>query len=214
MDKNEQLIMVVKKGALFDSSNEYFEGFQHYHKTDYESIISQNIQYVARGSAEQNPDYKQPIPYCIIFNPTLGKIYAYSRAVEDSKYHEKRLQGKWSWGVGGHIEKQEESEENPIKQALLREIKEELEMNGGIGDARILGYINDDRDNVGKVHFGILYVIETNATEIKPRDGEIEKGEFKTLDELREICSSPDFIVEGWSEISLEPLELFLQNLK
>lgn len=209
MDKDEQLVMVVNKNLLL---GECFQGFKSHGREDYESVILRNAEYIKRGLAEKSPEYKQPIPYCIILNPSTGKIYAYKRAVEDSKYHEKRLQGKWSWGVGGHVEKYEEKSENPIKDALLRELQEEIDIGGEIKNIRVLGYINDDKDDVGIVHFGILYIVETDATEIKLRDKEIEKGEFKTIGELREICSSPEFVVENWSQISLEALEFFLQN--
>ena len=119
------------------------------------------------------------------------------------------MQGKWSFGIGGHIEKPDIIGKNPIHSSMLRELQEEVETQGKTIPV-VLGYINDDKDSVGKVHFGILYAAITNLEIIKPKDLEIAEGRLRSLSEIEKICSNPDFIVEGWSQIALEPLRKFL----
>jgi len=203
--------MVIDKEILFDFDTDYFEGFKPRNEVDYESRILKNFCYMKRRLAEKDPTYKQPISYSIIVNPTLKQVFAYQRSARDSKYSEKRLQGKWSWGIGGHIEKFDTQNGNPIHTSMLRELKEEVEINGTI-KPKILGYINNDSDEVGKVHFGILYVIETNAKIVKPKDPEIDNGKLRPIRELKKTCSSPEFTLEEWSRISLEPLKQYLQK--
>ena len=72
--------------------------------------------------------------------------------------------------------------------------------------------INDDSNDVGKVHFGVLYVVETNSEIVTPKDSEIDNGRLRTIDELEKICSSSDFAVEEWSRISLEPLKQYFSD--
>ncbi len=208
--KTEKFIMVVPCKLLFGSN--YFEGFRPQSETDHASRILANFTYMKRGLAEQDPTHKQPIGYSIIVNPVLKKVFAYQRASHDAKYGEKRLQGKWSWGVGGHIEKMDTDAGNPLEMSMRRELGEEVSISGSI-TPKILGYINNDSDDVGKVHFGILYLIETDSLEVKPNDEEIDNGKMRTIGELEEICASPSFAVEEWSRIALEPLKQYFRTL-
>ena len=99
---------------------------------------------------------------------------------------------------------------------MLRELKEEVPRDilfKAIGGPRILGYINDDSEPVGRVHFGVLYVLKTNSEKIVPNDPAIARCEFRTIKELEKICSSPEVAVEGWSKIVLEPLKEYMTAL-
>lgn len=199
--------MVVSTEALL--SQRYFEGFLSSHEHDYQGLILGNFKYLRRGDAEVDPTHKQPISYCVIVNPELKKVFAYQRAVKDEQYTEQRLQGKWSWGIGGHIEEVDADNGNPIHESMLRELWEEVEIEGTM-NIKTLGYINYDNDDVSKVHFGILYLIETNATEVKPKDAEVAQGGFYSLAELEDICKSPECTVEAWSQIAMEPLREYM----
>ena len=207
---SEKLIMVVGQELLFGT--DYFEGFKPQNETDYESRILKNFKYMKRSLAEEDPTHKQPIGYCMIVNPKTKRIFAYQRSSHDAKYGEKRLQGKWSWGVGGHIDKPDVADGNPLHASVMRELEEEVEI-GGETALRVLGYINNDSDDVGKVHFGVLYVVETDSAEVKPTDSEIDDGKMRPVEELERICSSPEFKVEEWSRIALEPLKQYLDSL-
>ena len=205
--KNEKLIMVVRKDLLFNG--DYFQGFRPQNKVDYESRILKNFTYMKRGLAEENTNYKQPIGYALIVNTNLKKVFAFQRSSHDSKYKEKRLQGKWSWGVGGHIEKFDLENGNPISISMLRELEEEVSI-GSTVKSKVLGYVNDDFDDVGSFHFGILYIFETTSKDVKPKDPEIDNGKLRNIKELEDICLNPYFRVEGWSKIALEPLKRYL----
>lgn len=203
--KSEKLIMVVPREILL--GNESFQGFRPQDQIDYESRILDNFKFMKRGLAEKDPTYKQPISYAIIINPNLKQIFAYQRSAKDSNYTEKRLQGNWSWGVGGHIEIFDKNI-NPLRSSMLRELEEEAYIDGHV-NPRFLGYINDDSNDVGRVHFGVLYVVETDSKIVQPKDPEIDNGGLRTIEELEKICSSSDFTVEEWSRISLEPLKQY-----
>ena len=202
MDKFDKEILVVDRSSLFAEG--YFQGFAPSNSLDYYQIIQDNYFYKRRGDVEPDPAFKQPIAYAVIANSETKHIFAYQRSAGES-YNEPRLRGKWSWGIGGHIDKIDESDKDPILASLLREVQEEIEIES-FGDPKILGYINDDQTAVGAVHFGLLYLIETDTKSIKPKDKEISWGGFMAYDQLEEICVLNDKNVESWSEITLEPI--------
>ena len=95
---------------------------------------------------------------------------------------------------------------------MFREINEEIHITEqSTIEPLVLGYINDDSNDVGKVHLGILYLIKTNAEQIFPKDSEIEQGKFVYFHELEDIFSKNEF--EIWSKIAFEPLKGFFEDL-
>jgi len=201
-------IMVVKRKTLF--GDDYFEGFRSVNEVDYQSRILKNFEWMERTIAENNSSYKQPIAYMMIVNPNLRQVFVYQRSSKDAAYPEKRLQGNYSWGLGGHVEKLDIENRNPVLASRLRELKEEVEICGSV-NPKLLGYINNDTNDVGKVHFGILYIIETDTTIIQPKDPEVESGALIPLEEIDRISSSLDFPIDEWSRIALLPLKLYLK---
>ena len=202
MDKFDKEILVLDRATLFAEG--YFQGFSPADTIDYFQIIQDNYFYKRRGDVEPDPAFKQPIAYVIIANRETKHIFAYQRSATES-YNESRLRGKWSWGIGGHVDKIDDEKKDPILTSLLREIDEEIDIES-FDEPKILGYINDDQTEVGSVHFGILYLIETDAKTVKPKDDEISWGGFMAYDQLEEICILNESNVETWSEISLEPI--------
>lgn len=206
MNKFDKKILVVDRATLFAEG--YFQGFSPVEHLDYFQTIQDNYFYKRRGDAEADSAFKQPIAYAVIANKETHHIFAYQRSATDS-YHESRLRGKWSWGIGGHIDKIDSEDNDPILSSLLREINEEIDI-ASFDEPRILGYINDDQTEVGAVHFGLLYLLETSEKTIKPKDAELSWGGFMAYDQLEEICVLNESSVESWSEISLEPIRKVL----
>ena len=205
MNKFDKQILVIDRKTLFGNSG--FQGFSDAARLDYYSRIRENYTYKRRGDVEENPDYKQPIAYVMIINPDERKVFAYQRA-GDENYHENRLRGKWSWGIGGHIDKVDSEDGDPVMTSLKRELQEEVGLVQ-YDHPNLVGYINDDLTQVGQVHFGLLFVIETTEP-INAMDAEISWGGFVDLQELKKIKDAPDTSVESWSEISFTALQEIL----
>ena len=218
--KFDKFILAIKRDNLF-SDEDNFQGFCSSDESDFVSKILKNYEWLRRGDIENNPEIKHPISYCVIVNPDTKRIFSYIRSNRDENYSEKRLYGKLSVGVGGHIEKEDCSGNNPIESAMLRELKEEVTINGKI-NPKIFGYINDDHQynddtnegkiSVGRVHFGLLYLIETDAEEVFPNDSEIAEGKFRTMEELEKLQLESGITTETWSKISLVVLENYFGN--
>ena len=100
-----------------------------------------------------------------------------------------------------------------LKKSMLREFVEEVEVHGDIlGEPKVLGYINYDNDDVSKVHFGILYLVEVIG-EVSPKDSEVAQGGFIDLEQIEGILSNPDLVVEAWSKIAINPLKNYIRCL-
>lgn len=196
IDKNELKIMVVERDVLF--RNRSFDGFIGRKEFDFENIILSNFEFMRRGDAESDLMYKQPIAYAVIMN-NKEEIFVYRRA-KNANYHERRLRGKWSVGIGGHIELFDNGE-NPIEISLRRELREEV----NVKDARLelLGYINDDSNDVGKVHFGVLYLAKVKEDPVIS-DKENIDGKMHPILEIKTMVQNEDF--EDWSRIALKHL--------
>jgi len=205
-DKMQKEIFAVNRDDLF--LEDYFQGYVPCKPVDYHSRITKSGFYSKRGNIENDSSIKHPIPYAVIVNPNTKKIFVYQRA---KSHDEQRLSRKLSIGVGGHVEISEVGyDKDPIRATMLIELNEEVKIHGEMRP-KLLGYINDDSDDVGKVHLGLLYLIETDAMEVSPLHPEIARGSLKSLEEIQGLFSNPDFEVENWSRIALIPIIEFLK---
>lgn len=199
-------VMVVERDVLLGERS--FQGFSPAAAYDYESIILRSSRYAPRRNVEQDPSFKQPIAYCVITNPSASLVFAYRRATGEGEYDEERLRGKWSIGIGGHIGLADsDASPDPIRASMQRELEEELFWEGPFRP-RIIGYINDDVDMVGKVHFGLLYLTETDALKISPRTEEISVARMVSAREWGAMIASGNDAIEGWSLIATRVLLL------
>jgi predicted NUDIX family phosphoesterase len=199
-------IMVIKREILF--SERQFTGFIKVDDYDFQTMILNNYEWLSKIIAEENPSFKQPIGYVVFINKRLKQVFFYMRSDNSKNYSETRLQGKYSIGVGGHIEKTDAKSANPILTSAIREVFEEVSFKD-LYKLQHMGYVNNE-DKVGGVHFGILYFIETDYENIIPKDPEILGGQFVDMRTLEEICSDTNNEVEEWTKICLEPLRTYL----
>lgn len=209
MGKFDKQIVCVNTADLL--GKEFFRGFMPASSVFGERILKHSHSR-RRGDVEEDPSVKQLIAYALVVHPATKTVFAFQRSADAAKYAEKRLHGKWSWGVGGHSEMVEGVNE-PVETALRRELAEEVGLTDGY-ELELLGFINDDRDSVSMVHFGVLYLAKVKKPDLKPADGELAHGSFLSIDELRKIDRSPDCTVESWSQIALEPLAAVLDGRK
>ena len=156
-----------------------------------------------RDLMEKDYRFKQIIPYVLIFNE--AKILLYKRSEMSD---EERLYNKYSIGIGGHIEKNdrdlvfENSYEKNISNfysAMIREVKEEVGINSQKSDFKIIGFINDDSNDVGKVHLGVVAVLSINSKDIL-FTGEREIVINRELVDVSKIEQNEEYL-ESWSAI-------------
>ena len=196
-----EFVYVVPRERLFPDC--YPQGLSLLGATEQEALegrIQEHGFFVERTYAERTPLLKQVIPYTIV--QVDERVLVMQRLPRGG---ERRLYGKLSIGVGGHINPEDHAEgESPIDRGARREIAEELEIRG-VYDLRIAGLLNDDSNPVGAVHVGIVQVAQVQGT-VSIREGNVLEGRLVDREELSHLrMRSEDF--ETWSSILLDRLE-------
>lgn len=165
-----------------------------------------NNLFLPRSAAEEDPTYKQLIPYLVIRHG--DRVLHYVRGKSGG---EARLHAKGSIGIGGHINDgdthAEHFNQSAYRRAVERELNEELAI---IGPWRLktAALLNDDATDVGRVHLGIVHVVEVESPEISPREDAIRDLEFLTAAQLAPRGEQ----LENWSLICLGGLDRLLRS--
>ena len=162
--------------------------------------------FMPRSQAEDNPDFKQIIPYVLIRQGEQWLHY-----VRGKGSGEKRLVAKGSIGVGGHINPEDQSlfdsGRDFYDRAVQRELHEELRIDGEFR-THIVALLNDDSTSVGKVHLGVVHLCELTHENVSRGEASLTELRFLSLQELRQRREQ----LESWSQYCLDHLEV-LANL-
>lgn len=196
--------VLVVPTALFRDLG-YFHGFS----TDVHRYLphlfeGNHIEYRPRSEMEEDPSFKQLIPY-VIFSWTdqagVMQLFEYQRGGGQG---ERRLHAKRSVGVGGHISSDDAAAgqmENVYREGMRRELAEEVIIDTAY-DETIAGLINDDDTPVGRVHLGIVHLAKLAEPRLAPREADILDAGFRPVDD---ICQRLDEF-ETWSQIAVRAL--------
>jgi predicted NUDIX family phosphoesterase len=150
---------------------------------------------------EQDPSFKQLIPYCLIqHTDDEGEthLFQYTRG---GGMGEARLHAKKSVGIGGHISTLDESAECVYGQGMQRELDEEIVIRSPF-ESECVGMINDDENAVGKVHLGVVHIINVEQPDVRANEDDIEDSGFLPLAEILSDIER----YETWSQICLRAL--------
>jgi predicted NUDIX family phosphoesterase len=173
----------------------YFQGFcaevDRYLKT---LLDPAHTSYRPRPEMEQDPSYKQLIPYCIF--QFEDKVFHYRRGKGQG---EARLHSKRSIGIGGHISAEDDLATNAYEEGMRREIAEEVFLESGVR-VECIGLINDDQTEVGQVHLGVVHRFRLDSPKVRPREESIMETGFAAPNDLAGQLSE----FETWSQICLE----------
>lgn len=189
MNKNDEQILVVKRDQFLPRK---VQGYRTLHEfAPYLELMLRNIEVKRRGDMEQDPTYKQLISYVIVKN-AKGETLVYQRLTGGG---ENRLHGLASIGVGGHM--------NPVDglsgdKLLLENTYRELEEEIGVRPLQLglVGVVNDDSNDVGKVHIGLIYVADIGGQEINVTETDTLSVKFE-----QELDG---YTFETWSQILRE----------
>ena len=196
---NGEEVLVVPR-EIFDAVGS-FNGVRRNPEDYLRAFLKPGVaRYMDRDIAEESPQYKQLIAYAIFRHQ--GRILAYART---SKGGEARLHHKMSLGIGGHI--------NPVDgltdsigtylAGMEREIREEITFSGK-ATQQLYAVINDDSNEVGSVHLGIVHLFELDTEEVASNEKALADLGFRSLDEL----AGPLYErLETWSAICVDALK-------
>lgn len=197
MGKMDEMIVVIPREKVFENESLTFQGVNS-DKNVLNKVVRNLENYYSelrRGDAEENPSFKQPIPYCVLKRGE--EVFVYKRL---SGGGESRLHGQWSLGAGGHMNiDSSDSFLRLLSNNLERELKEELYISNDNFKLDAIGLINDDENEVGKVHIGLLVIAELErGTSVKVRETDQLEGQWISINNLK----NPDVYdnLETWSQ--------------
>jgi predicted NUDIX family phosphoesterase len=199
----EEQILVVPT-ALFHKLG-YFNGFS----TDVACYLPQlfeggNIDYRPRSQMEEDPSFKQLIPYVLFrWVDADGTVHLFDY-LRGTGQGERRLHAKRSVGVGGHISSIDAAagaSSHAYREGMRRELDEEVILDTCYSE-KIVGLINDDDTPVGKVHLGVVHLCDVERPDIRPREADILDARFRPLGDI--LARLDQF--ETWSQIAVRAL--------
>lgn len=198
----EEQILVIETKVLEQIG--VFQGLMF----DVENYIKQIFvpgvpRFMLRKEAEPDPAFKQLIPYVIMNHGDKYLSYVRGRRAGET-----RLVGNRSIGIGGHI--------NPIDDmplfsndfydtylsAVKREVEEEVHIETNYTDS-IVALLNDDSNEVGSVHLGIVHYWQLDESNVSKKEQMITQMSFMSAGELHENRDA----METWSGLCVDNLD-------
>ncbi len=160
------------------------------------------LSFMTRSQAEADPAYKQLIPYVIMSHD--GRYLTYVRG---KRAGEARLVNLRSIGIGGHINPGDDmplfndSFYETYLTAVEREVAEEVSVEANHTDS-IVALLNDDSNEVGSVHLGLVHLWLLDAPKVNKREQMITQMAFMTAAEMHDLRDT----METWSQLCLDNL--------
>lgn len=183
----------------------HFQGFTDEIDRYLEELLGgRHASYRPRDQVEEDPSFKQLIPYMIFrHRDAQGResVFQYTRGAGQG---EGRLHSKRSVGIGGHIsavDAETNGRANPYEEGRRREMDEEVVVETPY-TARCVGLINDDETPVGRVHLGVVHLMDVERPAVRPREKEIIDSGFRPVEEILADLSG----FETWSAICMTAL--------
>lgn len=189
------MIVVSPRSAVFDEERLAFQGVLPITDDRAGRILeglTVQVELARRGDVEEDPTLLQPIPYIVVMREGDGvrEVFTYTRLAGGG---ERRLHGKISIGVGGHMNRlfDHSALADVVAEEAGRELEEELDFRDAAGEPvspsapRMIGLINDDSGDVQRVHLGLLARVDVpREWQVEVRETDGLEGSWRPLSEL------------------------------
>jgi predicted NUDIX family phosphoesterase len=160
--------------------------------------VLDNCRFLARNVAETDYQFKQVIPYVVVRHKDRCLLIW-----RTDKQTETRLHNRYSLGVGGHINNTDvpAANSNIILTGMRREFNEEIAVEGE-ESCELVGIINDDSNDVSRVHMGFVFVLRTTTPGFTIMEPGKYTAAWKTPDELAAHYGQ----MESWAQVVFDHL--------
>jgi predicted NUDIX family phosphoesterase len=145
-----------------------------------------------RGELENDPSWKQIIPYLVVRDGPRYLLMRRTRAGGDERLFE-----RYSIGVGGHLNPGDADVEGGLRREWAEEIAADF-----VPDFTFVGLLNDDEDPVGAVHLGFVYQADAAGRAVSIREADKLTGDLRTPAEVATAVEH----MESWSRLLFEHL--------
>lgn len=188
---SDERVFVVPRSAVIDEAGWY--GIRTDDLDGFVAALERDGRYEPRDLMEPDPAFKQVIPYLVLRDGERYFLMQRTAAGGDARLH-----GRYSIGVGGHL--------NPGDGGLLggleREWDEEL-VADFVPAFRLVALLNDDTTEVGAVHLGAVYLADAQSRPVAIREADKLTGAFVDPSAVEAVADR----LETWSWLVFEFLE-------
>jgi predicted NUDIX family phosphoesterase len=188
---SDERVFVVPRSVLPDGAA--WHGLRVDGLDAFVDVAERSGRYEPRPAMEIDPSFKQIIPYLVLRDGPRYFLMQRTNAGGDARLH-----GRWSIGVGGHL--------NPGDGGLLgglrREWNEEL-VADFVPAFRLVALLNDDTTAVGSVHLGAVYEADVEGRGVAIRETDKLTGGFANAGEVASVAE----LLETWSQLTFSFLE-------
>jgi predicted NUDIX family phosphoesterase len=186
-----ELVYVVPRATILAGGA--WHGVRTADTDEFLAAVAGHGRFEPRQAMEIDPSFKQIIPYLVLRDGERYFLMRRTRAGGDARLHD-----AWSIGVGGHV--------NPgdvdLAGGLRREWTEEL-VADFVPEFRLVGLLNDDTTDVGRVHLGAVYLAEAAGRAVAIRETDKLSGAFASPAQVAEVADR----LETWSRLAFEFVE-------
>ena len=194
----EEIVFAIPTHILWNILPYRVQGFIAGNKDILNSILGNGV-FRKRSALEEDPAFKQIIPYAIVSHQE--SYYLFTRR---SGQREKRLHNKLHLGMGGHMNpgRSEQLNEEYVIQELKREFFEEVRLLKGctLDEIIFIGFINDDTIPVGRVHLGLLFDIHVSNRSLAINETDKMSAQWIGKGDLVDYYDE----METWTKIAVD----------
>lgn len=193
-------VLVIKSSLIF--KKETWQGLKTNKLGYYYKLIEDNYEFIDRKKAEIDNSYQQIIPYILYKYRNKFFLYEYLKNASETRLHHNYI-----LGIAGHINPIDKKKGDIIKQGMMREWNEEVELRGDIISKKLVAILNDDRREVEKVHLGLIYIFEGNSPDIIIKEKDKMSGKLMVIKEMKPLIGNINDL--GWAPLIYPHLKNF-----
>ncbi len=187
----DEQVLVIARALVPDGAD--WHGLRTAGMEAFLADVQRHARYAPRPEMEQDPAWKQLIPYLVLRDGDRYFLMRRTRAGADARLHD-----RWSIGVGGHLNPGDEG----LTGGLRREWREELDADFE-PDFEPVALLNDDTTDVGAVHLGIVVLADAAGRPVRVRETDKLAGSFASAAEVAAVRDD----LETWSRLVFDALE-------
>jgi predicted NUDIX family phosphoesterase len=183
-------VLVVPRAALMGPQG--WHGIRCDGAAELLAAIDREGRFAPRAAMEVDPDFKQVIPYLVLRDGARWFLMRRTRAGGDARLHD-----RWSLGVGGHLN----PGDRDLAGGLRREWHEEV-VADFVPEFRLVGLLNDDDTEVGRVHVGVVFLADAADRPVTIRETDKLEGRFADAADVEAVRAG----METWSQLVFDAL--------